>query len=94
MPVALDHGCHPNWSPDGTLLYYFSFRDGNFCLYAQRVDPASMRSIGPFREVLHFHHPRLRAAAGAAAYNDVHAEYVYVSLTETVGNIWMLEGES
>ena len=92
-PIVSDHGCHPNWSPDGTLLYYFSFRDGHFCLYAQQVDRATMRPVGPYRAIQHFHGPRLKAATGAAAYNDVQAGYVYVSLTEAVGNIWMLDNE-
>jgi Tol biopolymer transport system component/DNA-binding winged helix-turn-helix (wHTH) protein len=91
--IVSDHGCHPNWSADGKLLYYFSFRDGHFCLYAQQVDRATMRSVGPYRAVQHFHRPGLRAATGAAAYNDVQAEYVYMSLTHAVGNIWILEDD-
>jgi len=91
VPVVTDHGCHPSWSPNGALLYYFSFRDGAFCPWVQRVDATSGRPITPPRAVRHFHHPRLRAASGAAAYNDVQAGHLYVTLTEASGNIWMLD---
>jgi hypothetical protein len=93
VPVVTDHGCHPSWSPDGALLYYFSFRDGAFCPWVQRVDPATNRPIGAPRAVLHFHHPRLRAASGAAAFDDVQAGYLYMTLTEATGNIWMIDSK-
>jgi hypothetical protein len=40
--------------------------------------------------VQHFHEPHLRAGTAAIATNDVRAGYLYVTLTETTGNIWML----
>jgi Tol biopolymer transport system component len=91
VPVVTDHGCHPNWSADGSLLYHFSFRDGAFCPWVQRIDPATKRPIGQPRVVQHLHKPRLRAALGAAATNDVVAGYFYMTASETTGNIWMLE---
>jgi hypothetical protein len=91
IPVVTDHGCHPSWSPDGALIYYFSFRDGAFCPWAQRVDPETSRPIGPPRAVQHLHHPHLRAATGAAAFNDAQAGYLYMTLTESTGNIWMID---
>lgn len=92
VPIVTDHGCHPSWSADGALLYYFSFRDGAFCPWVQRVDPVTKRPIGPPRTVLHLHNPRLRAASGAAATNAVQGGYLYMTVTESTGNIWMLEG--
>ncbi len=91
VPVVTDHGCHPNWSADGSLLYHFSFRDGAFCPWVQRIDPATKRPIGRPRVVQHLHQPRLRAALGAAATNDVVNGYFYMTASETTGNIWMLE---
>ena len=41
--------------------------------------------------VLHLHQPRLRAAVRATPSNDVVNGAMYVTLTETTGNIWMLE---
>jgi eukaryotic-like serine/threonine-protein kinase len=90
IPIVTDHGCHPSWSPDGALVYHFSFRDGAFCPWVQRIDQAR-RPIGAPRPVLHLHHPRLRAASGAAAFNDVVAGYLYLTLTEATGNIWILD---
>lgn len=92
VPVVIDHGCHPSWSADGSLLYHFSFRDGAFCPWVQRVDPVTKRPIGPPRAVLHLHNPRLRAATGAAATNVVRGGYLYITATEATGNIWMLDG--
>jgi hypothetical protein len=92
VPVVTDHGCHPSWSTDGTMLYHFSSRDGAFCPWVQPVDPVAKHPIGPPRAVLHLHNPRFRATSGAAATNDVQAGYFYFTATETTGNIWMLDG--
>jgi Tol biopolymer transport system component/DNA-binding winged helix-turn-helix (wHTH) protein len=91
VPIVTDHGCHPNWSADGSLLYHFSFRDGAFCPWVQPIDRATRRPIGRPRVVRHLHEPRLRAAMGAAATNDVVGGYLYMTASETTGNIWMLD---
>jgi Tol biopolymer transport system component len=91
VPIVTDHGCHPNWSADGSLLYHFSFRDGAFCPWVQRVDQVTKLPVGQPRVVQHLHQPRLRAALGAAATNAVVAGYFYLTATETTGNIWMLD---
>ena len=57
----------------------------------QPVDSATKRPIGQPRAVLHLHNPRLRATTGAAATNDVRAGYLYLTATESTGNIWMLD---
>jgi eukaryotic-like serine/threonine-protein kinase len=91
VPIVTDHGCHPNWSPDGTLVYHFSFRDGAFCPWVQRVDRVTKRPQGPPHPVLHLHDARLRAASGATATNDVQGGYFYFTATESTGHIWLLE---
>lgn len=91
VPIVGDHGCHPSWSPDGSMLFHFSSRDGTFCPWVQPIDPATKRPLGPPRAVLHLHNPRLRATTGAMATNDVRAGYLYLTATEATGNIWMLE---
>ena len=91
VPIVVDHGCHPSWSSDASRLYHFSSRDGAFCPWVQTVDPATSRPLGAPRAVYHFHQPRLRAASGAAAFNDVQAGHLYLSLTESTGKIWMLD---
>lgn len=94
VPVVMDHGCHATWSQNGALLYHFSFRDGAFCPWVQNVDPATHRPIGTPRAVMHLHHARLRAASGAAAFEDVQAGYLYMTLTEATGNIWMIDSKN
>lgn len=45
----------PVWSPDGSLLYFLSDRDGHRCVYAQKIDLAAGKPVGPPIEVQHFH---------------------------------------
>jgi Tol biopolymer transport system component/DNA-binding winged helix-turn-helix (wHTH) protein len=91
IPIATDFGMQPSWSPDGNGIYYFSNRDGAFCLYLQPLDAATKRPAGEPRVARHFHDPRLRPVVATTATNDVQARYVYVNLTETTGNIWLLK---
>lgn len=91
IPVVTDYGIYPSWAPDGGGVYYFSSRDGFYCAWLQPVDPRTKRPLGEPRPVRHFHEPRLRAALGTTAMNDVQAGYLYMSLTETTGNIWMMK---
>jgi Tol biopolymer transport system component len=90
IPVVTDFGMHPNWAPDGAGLYHFSLRDGYFCPWLQPVDPGTKRPSGPPRPLYHFHNPRVRAGAAAAVMNYIAAGYLYVTLTESTANIWML----
>jgi Tol biopolymer transport system component/DNA-binding winged helix-turn-helix (wHTH) protein len=89
--IASDFGIYPTWSADGTGVYHFSLRDGHMGAWLQQVDPRSKRPIGAPRPVHHFHRPRLRAAARATPSNDVIRGALFVTLTETVGNIWLLD---
>ena len=91
VAIVTDHGCHPNWSADGSLLYHFSYRDGAFCPWVRRVDPATKRPLGPPRAVLHLHDPRLRVASGAAATSDLQRGYFYFTATESTGHVWMMD---
>lgn len=91
VPIVTDHGCHPNWSGDGSLVYHMSFRDGSFCPWVQKVDRSTRRPIGRPQPVLHLHDPRLRAASGAWASIDVQGGFLYFTAAEATANIWMLE---
>jgi hypothetical protein len=88
--VVTDFGIQANWSPDGSGVYHFSPRDGTFCAWLQPVDRETKRPIGAPRAVQHFHSPRLRPVAGVIVTNHVADGYMYVTLTESTGNIWML----
>lgn len=90
IPVVSDFGLQADWSVDGSGIYHFSLRDGAFCAWLQPLDPQTAHPSGPPVAVKHFHQPRLRAVAGAVASNDVVDGYLYVTLTQTAANIWML----
>jgi len=90
ISIVTDFGIQPSWATDGRGIYYFSFRDGSFCAWLQRLDPATHRPAGPPFAVAHLHHPRLRAVEGAVVTNDVASGFLYATLTEMSGNIWLL----
>ncbi len=90
-PIVSDFGMQASWSPDGSAVYRISLRDGAFCSWLQRLNVTTMQPAGPPVAVQHFHQPRLRAVARAASTNYVAGGYLYVTLTETAANIWMLE---
>jgi Tol biopolymer transport system component len=91
VPVVSDHGCHPSWSADGTRLYHFSFRDGAFCPWVQRLDPDTKRPLGAPSPVLHLHTPRLRVATGALATSIVRGGYLYFTATEMSSDVFLLD---
>jgi Tol biopolymer transport system component len=71
MPVsegkAMDR--EPRWSPNGNVLYYLSTRDGNHCIWAQRLDPLTKRAVGEPASILHLHTAR-RVAQRRAGYGN------------------------
>jgi Tol biopolymer transport system component len=85
------------WSPDGSVIYFSSGRDGSTCIWAQRLDPATKRPAGAPWPVHHAHSARLSMAmAGTLGLNialprDVPGARMVFPMTETTGNIWMAE---
>ena len=90
IPVVTDSGALPSWTPDGSGVYYFSLRDGGFCAWLQPVDRETKRPIDHPVAVQHFHQARLRASTGAIATNHMVGGYLYLTLTSSAANIWML----
>jgi hypothetical protein len=83
---------NPTWSPDGNLLYFFSERDGFRCFWAQRLDPASKRPVGPAFEVQAFHQARRSLMAFREIIDigfSVARDRIVFSMPEYTGNIWM-----
>jgi Tol biopolymer transport system component len=80
----------PRWSPDGTLLYFASLRDGFYCLWAIRLQPGSKRPAAPPFPVQHFHNPRLSINNTGLMGIDlaVTPHRIFVNLGELSGNIW------
>jgi serine/threonine protein kinase/Tol biopolymer transport system component len=75
-----------NWSPDGKTLYFTSDRDGNRCLWGQRIDPISHRPAGEPFAAQHLHgRVSYRTAGWEAA-----ARRIAMVLFEETGNVWMI----
>jgi hypothetical protein len=75
-----------NWSPDGTILYFTSARDGNYCLWGQRIQPDSGRPAGEAFAVQHLHGPVFYRQGGWSAAGG----RIAMVLAEDTGNIWMM----
>jgi hypothetical protein len=86
-----DH--HPHWSLDGGLLYFFSDRDGNVCLWAQRLEPGSKHPLGQPAVVQHFHTARqnLKSVPIIQRGMSVTHDRIILNAGEVTGNIWMAE---
>jgi eukaryotic-like serine/threonine-protein kinase len=95
--IAIPHSSRwddkPRWSPDGNLIYFISDRDGQFCLWAQRVQRRSKQLIGTPFPLYHFHNSRL--AMNNVGTNfleiDVSRNKIVMGLGELTGNIWSLQ---
>jgi hypothetical protein len=88
IPVATE----PNhlalhWSPDGTLVYYFSRRDGYRCLWARRLDLVRKRPAGEAFAVAHFHDRRAQVLrlGWAVVVND----WIGLNLSHQVTNLYV-----
>ncbi len=92
--IALTAGEHwddkPRWSPDATLMYFVSLRDGFWCIWAQRFQPDTKQPIGPPFAVQHFHSARLSMnnTGFAGLEMSVARDKIVINLGELSGNIW------
>ena len=87
------------WSPDGTLLYLVSARDGARCLWAQRINRASGMPVGEPFVVQHFHGGRNVYRAGfnvlsTGPSNAITPGSFFYDLSELSANIWILSPAS
>jgi serine/threonine protein kinase len=74
------------WSPDGKTLYFPSPRDGNNCLWGQRIEASSGRPVGEPFAVQHFHGRVSYRQGGWSAAGG----RIAMVLSEATGNIWMM----
>ena len=85
---------HPNprWSPDGDTLYFSSEQDGNACIWAERLDPATKHPLGEPFAVQHFHSTSLKMVAPSLLEPIALAsDKIVLSLQNRLGEIWMLK---
>jgi eukaryotic-like serine/threonine-protein kinase len=83
------------WSPDGSLLYFVSSRDGARCLYAQRLDPVTGKPQGECIVVRHFRGARNIWAGTAGVLSTGPADAVrggsfLYDLQDASSNIWTI----
>ena len=74
-------------SPDGTLSYGVSDRDGFNCVWAQRVDRVTRLPVGDPRPIYHSH-VGVRLSVSRIS---IGRERMIFELAEQTGNIWMAE---
>jgi Tol biopolymer transport system component len=96
--VASEADARPSgWSPDGSVVYFLSSRDGTRCLYAQRVNPATGVAIGSAFAVHHFHGGATNLFVGGrgnllstGAANAIAGNFFYYDLSTFSSNVWTL----
>ncbi len=83
----------PRWSPRGGMLYYTSDRDGYRCIYAQRIDRETGRSVGRQLEICHLHETRrsMLAVALPLCHIGVAVDKIVFVLEESTGNVWLAD---
>lgn len=83
-------GTTNRWSPDGTLLYFVSDRDGHLCLWAQRLDGKSKRPLGTPFPVRHFHDSGFGMQSVGVGLLEIDAarDKVVFGVDELTSNIW------
>jgi Tol biopolymer transport system component len=79
-----------NWSPDGRSLYFPSGRDGNRCLWGQRIDAVSHRPVGEAFAAWHFHGRAFYLQGGTSGGWSTAAGRIAIVLREDTGNIWLM----
>jgi hypothetical protein len=80
----------PRWSADGRFIYFISDRGGSVDVWGQRIDKGA--PVGePFR-VTEFDEPSLLVHRNLSRVEiAVSEDRLFLPLTETAGDIWMLE---
>jgi Tol biopolymer transport system component len=90
IPVTDGFGfdSRPRWSPNGNLLYFTSDRDGFRCIWAQRLDAATKRPVGPAFAVRHLHDQRRLLSDLPDLGLSVARDKLVFNMIEQTGNIW------
>jgi len=91
ITVESDGAGDPAWSPDGSVLYFSSKRDGFHCIWTQKLGPGKA-PIGAPTAILHLHSAGLGISylkateLGIAVAKD----RLTLNLGKTTGNIWTM----
>jgi Tol biopolymer transport system component len=99
--VAMTDGTYdddkPRLSPDGARLYFQSNRDGFICVWSQRLDAKTKRSLGQPEAVQHYHGSLRSIVTMYGGANRLHlslaADRMIVNLEELRSDLWMVDAE-
>jgi Tol biopolymer transport system component len=86
----------PQFSPDGNTVYFISTRDGYFCIWAQRLDPATKRPVGAPLAYEHFHNSVLRYQPFIDIIDSdlsVASDKILINLPQWSADVWMTQIE-
>ncbi len=79
----------PRWSPDGNLIYFISERDGQPCIWAQRLHPSTKAPAASAFVVQDMHTATRRIWFGTGL--AVGPNRVVFRLGDTRSNIWIMK---
>jgi serine/threonine protein kinase/Tol biopolymer transport system component len=82
----------PFWSPDGSIVYYYSEQDHFRCLYARRVKPETKRPEGQAFAVRHFH-DAMRCGSPVNVGYGIAPDRLYIPMISSRSNVWLAEPE-
>jgi hypothetical protein len=89
---STDVSPYPKFSQDGNLLYFASSRDGNICLWAQRLSSKTKRPEGAAFVVQHFHKPTQELDSPSLTNPlALGATGAVMSITERTSGLWQLD---
>ncbi len=89
--IAISNLFNALWSPDGSVLYGPSGRDGHWCIWAQRLNPITKQPMGAPFPVFHSHGARLSLGNATEGWLSIAGSRMVFSMGERTGNIWMAE---
>jgi hypothetical protein len=92
IPVGHNWADKPRWSPDGRILYFLGGDGGLVNLWSIRFDPERGVNVGEAVQLTHFDNLRFRITPDLTATSmDIAGDKVFLTMTSTAGNIWMLD---
>jgi len=83
----------PWWSPNGTILYFLSKRDGFLCIWAQHLNSMTKQLIGEPFDVAHFHSAR-HAVEQVGFGPGVSRDLLVFTMKNSGGDIWSAKTEN
>ena len=83
----------PVLSPDGSMLYFTSDRDGHECIWVQKLNPIAKHPVGQPSAVRHFHSNRQNLSDFPMIYMDLALgkDFIITSLLDRRTDIWMID---